>query len=260
MTQWLYTFPEPLLLTLSATFLAGVILALPKLTQRVPFLRANEANTDFVLRMQVPIFTMTALVLAFTLVQADANFRRADPQVTAEASQINQLDRLLARYGAPPATAARPLLLAYARSIVTDEWPQMVKTGGSARTAGFYTPVSRAILALDPEAGRESLIYSEMLKLLESIAASRDARLDSVKIALPPIYWEVIGFAVLVLLMVSATVMPSPYRRAVLAGQMAVLGAFIGFAFIMDQPFKGETVVLSEAISHAADAMARRDR
>jgi hypothetical protein len=41
---------------------------------------------------------------------------------------------------------------------------------------------------------------------------------------------------------------------------MAVLGTFIGFVFIMDAPFKGETAVTSAAILDAIDEMEKRDK
>ena len=66
-----------------------------------------DANTEFVIRMQAPLFTMTALVLTFTLVEAERNFRQVDSDLTAEASQLNQIDRLLTRYDTPAATILR---------------------------------------------------------------------------------------------------------------------------------------------------------
>jgi hypothetical protein len=260
MTYQLYKIPEPLLIALVGATLVAIFVALPLLTRRVPFLRSSDVNTEFVIRMQAPLFTMTALVLAFTLVEAVNNFRRVDAQVTAEASQINQLDRLLTRYGSEDAGRIRPLLRAYARSIVQDEWPQMLKGAASPRTGTLHTPVSIAILALKPESGRETVIYTEMLKLLEAIAVSRDTRLDNVQIGLPAIYWEVITFAVLVLLIVSATIEPTAYRRAVVGAQMAVLGAFIAFAFVMDAPFQGQTAVTSEAIAKVVAVMEKRQQ
>jgi len=57
-------------------------------------------------------------------------------------------------------------------------------------------------------------------------------------------------FAVLVLLCVSSTVQRTPFRMTVLAAQMAVIGAFLGFVFIQDQPFKGQMAVDAEPIMH----------
>jgi hypothetical protein len=256
---WLYALPELLLVALGAGLLAAAVISVPPLLQRIPIFMPTDPGFEFVIRMQAPLFTMTALVLTFTLVEAERNFRQVDANITTEASQINQLDRLLARYDGSAAPVARPLLRAYAESIVKDEWPAMLRSSdGSDKTRAAYTAVSRAVLAIDPRPGRQELIYAEMLKLLDAIGQSRDSRLDSVKVGLPGIYWVVILFGVAMLLVVSSTIQRTPFRTAVLTAQLAVLGAFVGFVFIMDSPYLGESAITPDAISKAAAAMERR--
>ena len=53
---------------------------------------------------------------------------------------------------------------------------------------------------------------------------------------------------VLLLIFVSSIIARTPYRMVVLCCQMAVLGAFIGFVFIMDHPLKGRSAVDPAAI------------
>jgi hypothetical protein len=260
MIDWLYHLPEPLIMALAAVLLAILSVALPRLVRRLPRLMPSDYNTDFVIRIQSPVFTMTSIVLAFTLVQADKNFREVETLVGTEAAQINQLDRLLTRYGDPQTVAVRPLLLAYARSIVNEEWPAMLRDHGNAATGLAFAPISRRVLAISPAEGRQSLIFAEMLRSLDAVAESRAARLNTLAIGLPAIYWEVMLFAVAVLMFVSSTIEQTPFRTAVLAAQMAVLGAFVGFVFLMDQPFKGDTAVTPKALSQVISLIeARRD-
>jgi hypothetical protein len=261
MIDKLYALPELLLIALSAGTLAIAVTLLPRLLRRVPFMVPTDASFEFVIRMQAPLFTMTALILAFTLIEAERNFRQIDSNVTAEGSQLNQLDRLLTRYDDPAAVAARPLLLAYASSIVESDWPAMLRgESGSDKTRLAFVPLSRAVLALDPKPGRQSLIYAEMLKALDSLAESRDRRLDTVQVGLPSTYWDVIVFSILMLLFVSSTVQRTPFRSAVLAAQLAVMGALLGFVFIMDAPFNGETAITPASISKAIAVMERREK
>ena len=56
----------------------------------------------------------------------------------------------------------------------------------------------------------------------------------------------------------SSTVARTPFRHIVLAGQMAVLGAFIGFVFIKDQPFKGQSAIDAKSIVQAISIMQAR--
>ncbi|HLG49692.1 MAG TPA: hypothetical protein VKY24_25840 [Reyranella sp.] len=258
MIDWLYALPEIAIVALGAAILAAIIAWLPRLVGRIPGLAHADANTEFVIRMQAPLFTMTALVLTFTLVEAERNFRQVDSDLTAEASQLNQIDRLLTRYDAPAATVLRPLVRAYAQSIVTDEWPRMLAGKPSQPTNLAYSELSRAIMALDPVPGRQSLIFGELLKSLDAAAESRDRRLANVRVRLPAIYWVVILFGALMLLFVSSTIGPTRLRTAVLGAQLAVLGAFIGFTFIMDAPFVGESAVQPVALSKAIQSMEAR--
>ncbi len=247
--DWLYSFPDIVILMVCAATLAAIIVFLPALVRRIPWMTPNDANTDFVLRMQATLFTMTSLVLAFTLVEAENNFRKVDALVSTEASQLNRLDRLLLRYGDPAAEAIRPHLLSYARSIVSDEWPNMLKDKPSEKTRTALAPISRGVLSLDPQTNRQTMIYGEILRSFDSIAESRDARLAAVSVALPAAYWQVVLFAVLMLLFISSTVVRTPFRATVLAAQMAVIGAFLGFVFIQDQPFRGQMAVDAEPIA-----------
>lgn len=260
MIDWLYTIPEPLVLMSAAATMIVAMVLLPRLVQRLPLMAPNDFHTDFVIRVQTTLFTMSSLVLAFTLVQADKNFRDADALVQAEASQITSLDRLLARYGDPDVMAVRPQLLAYAKSIVGDEWPAMLADKGSGTTQALYVPVGQAILAISPAMPREIQIYAEMLRSLDSISELRDRRLNSLTVGLPAIYWHVVLFSVLMVLLVSSTIEQTPFRVAVLASQAAVLGTFVGFVFLMDAPFKGTTAVGAESIVQAIARMEARNK
>jgi hypothetical protein len=258
--DWLYKFPDLFILVSFAAILAAVIVGLPSLVRRLPWMRPSDANTDFVLRMQATLFTMTSLVLAFTLVEAETNFRKVDALVSSEASQLNRLDRLLTRYGDPAAEGVRPTLLAYAQSIVKDEWPAMLKGVPSEKTRVAFVPISRGVLSLDPQTNRQTMIYGEILRSFDAVAESRDARLAATSVALPAAYWQVVLFAVLMLLFISSTVERTPFRATALAVQMAVIGAFLGFVFIQDQPFKGQMAVDANPIEQViAIIKARKD-
>jgi hypothetical protein len=155
MTDWLYGLPEVLLIVLAAGLLATAVVFLPNYVQRVPFLKPTEPGFEFIIRMQAPLFTMAALVLTFTLVEAERNFRQIDANLKTEASQFDQLDRLLMRIDHPAAQACRPLLRGYVQSVLKDEWPTMLQRGdGSDKTRLAFLTLSSAILAIAPTPGR----------------------------------------------------------------------------------------------------------
>ena len=259
MIDWLYTLPDWALLAFWAALLAGLMVVLPFLTQRIPWLAPSPENTDFVLRLQATLFTITSFVVAFTLVQAEFNFRKVDALISAEASHINRLDRLLVRYGDRAGDAVRPHILAYARSVVVDEWPSLLDKGiGSDKTRESFVLFSRGILAIEPATGRQNNIHAEILRSLDAVAEARDGRLNAVTVSLSATFWQAILFAVLILLFVSSAVERTRFRSIIMGCQMAVLGTFIGFVFIMDQPFKGHSAVDPQAIEQVIAIMQGR--
>lgn len=258
MLDWVYTFPDIVIVAAAVVVICLAIVTLPGITGRIPMLAPNAANTDFVLRIQGTLFTMTAFALAFTLVQAQANIRRIEAMCASEASNINSLDRLLARYGSPEAANIRPKLRAYAESIVRDEWPAMARGVDSPPTGSLFAPVVRAIAAIHPEPGRQATFYAEMLKLVEEIAEGREARLDAVTVALPTIYWVIIAVAMSVLVIASCAIERTPSRTFFLCAQAAVLTTFVAVVFITDQPFKGQTSVTPDSLTKVLATMTSR--
>ena len=133
--------------------------------------------------------------------------------------------------------------------------------GRLSRSTGLaYAQLSRGVMAMDPEPGRQSLIFAELLKSLDAAAESRERRLANVRVRLPGIYWIVILFGTLTLLFVSSMITPTRLRTTVLAAQLAVLGAFIGFTFIMDAPFVGDTAVKPVALARVIQTMEAREK
>jgi hypothetical protein len=253
MIDWLYNLPEAAILAITIGVIVGLMILLPFAVRHIPWMRPNADNSDFVLRTQATLFTMTSLVLTFTLVQADINYRQSDTLVTNEASRIDQLDRLLTRYGDAEVARARTLLRAYATSLVKDEWPVMMDDRRSETTAQAFSALSRRILAIDPTNERQNLVLAEMFKTLDTMADVRAQRLSIVTIRLPPLYWWVVSLAVAMLLFVSSSIEQTPFRRTILCAQAAVVGGFLGFVFIMDQPFRGETAIQPDAISRSIE-------
>lgn len=259
MVDWLYNLPEAVILIVTIAVVVSLMAFLPLLVRRIPWMTPSDANTDFVLRMQTTLFTMTSLVLTFTLVQADINYRQADALVANEAARIDQLDRLLTRYGDAEVAKARPLLRAYATSLVQDEWPAMIADGQSPpRTAQTFAALSRRILSINPGTDRQNLVFAEMLRTLDTITDARAQRLNMIAIRLPVLYWWVVLLAIAMLLFVSSSVQQTPFRRTILCAQAAVVGGFLGFVFIMDQPFRGETAIQPDAIMKSIERIDTR--
>jgi hypothetical protein len=260
MSEWLYSFPDAVVVFFFTAIAAIAVVVVPWILRPIKRFRPNPDNTDFTLRLYGVLFTLCGFALAMTLVQAQSIFRHAEALVASEAAHINNLDRLLARYGDSAVAGLRPTLLRYANSIVKDEWPAMSHDRDSEPTRLAFVPIAQSVTAISPAAGRQTTIYAEMLKSIDMIMELREERLDSVHIALPAVYWDVVFFAMVVLVLASSAIERTPFRALLLASQAAVLGAFIGVVFITDHPFKGQTSVDTTAFDKAIVMMKGRDK
>ena len=259
--EWIYDLPNigvALLFAIAGACLLGGAAFFRERILRIRVPSAHSEDTDKALAV---VISFTGVVLAFSLVQANGNLRNLETQVATEAHNIDQLDRLILRYGdGDPATSAlRGALRDYANSIVRDDWPELSKGRPSEQTAALFRPISRSVIAIEPSPGRQSLIYAEMLKKVDEIAADRKARVVSAtKLELPSIFWETI-VGLLVILLLLATFSETTFGRAVALGcQGFGIALLVALVFIFDEPFKGQISVSPEPIVTVVTGMQAR--
>jgi hypothetical protein len=181
--------------------------------------------------------------------------------VGTEASNLSQLDHLLIRYGSLGDDALRLSLREYANSIVNDEWPQLSKSRVSGRTTRLLRELSHDVSAVDPEPGRQSLIYTEMLKKIDELTLARESRLvAAINIRLAPIFWETILFLLLILLILAA-LSESTFSlggAVALACQGIAVTLLVALVFVFDRPFSGHAAISTQPILKVIAEMQNR--
>ncbi len=254
----LYSLPD-LAIVLIFCGVSGLIMAVvPRLVRRVAATADDKDGTEFAVRAQSTLMSICTVVLAFALVQAQSNFRKVEQLVAGEASHINQLDRLLARYGDPSLETIRQHLRTYAKSVVNDEWPELHRGVSSPKTGELFAPISRGVLAISPQPGRQSTIHTDMVKQVDGLAEAREARIEVAHEAVSPMFWRVIG-GLLALMVVLSCLMEQTLARSMgLCGQVMAVSALVALVFITDRPFMGQTSVGPEAITKAITAIEAR--
>lgn len=258
MYDWLNSLPDPVIVIGFAILMGALVIIIPLLMRALPIVAPTPENTDFVMRIQGTLFVMSGFALAFTLAQAQANYRHVDALIATEAAHINNLDRILTRYGDPAVAAIREPLMAYTNSVATVEWEAMHHDKENEATMQAFAPVARGVTAVTPGNARQATLYTEMMKSVDQIMESRAMRLESVTIALPGIYWGVVIYAMAVLVLANCVIERTPFRNLALATQMSVLGAFIGILFITDHPFHGQSAIGPDAFVKAMSEMKAR--
>jgi hypothetical protein len=206
--------------------------------------RDDKETFDITIRVMPAVLSLTAFVLAFSVVQVKNELARAEKIAVDEATAVGQLDRLLVRLNPATTERARAALAAYAKSVVVDEWPYM-EAGhdgfGHAKTRGLMHAFNDALHALDPGEGRLSTLYGEAVRAADLIEDLRDARLREAREAVPTLFWAVIVFLTLLMMALGAFIRPTLSGLVMVASQAAAIGILAAFLFILDLPFQGES-------------------
>jgi hypothetical protein len=215
-------------------------------------------KADLAMNIHTSVSTLAGLIVAFCLVQAVTTYRQTDYIVRQEAGRINSLDRLLVRYDAPELETVRQALREYAQSIVTDEWVAMDAGRRSAKTDALFKPVYKGVVDIRPSNPREVATYSEMLKLADSLADSRNDRLDAAEFAIPTIFWVLIGTLLLLKTILSAYADRSRSSDIVWAAQMAAFSSLLALTFSFDEPLRGAAAIKPTPIVEVIKVMSAR--
>jgi hypothetical protein len=215
-------------------------------------------KADLALNIHNSVSTLLALIIAFSLVQAVATYKQTEHIVRQEAVRMNNLDRLLVRYGNPELETVRKALREYAQSVVKDEWVEMDKGHHSVKTDALFKPVSKGVIEIKPANPREVAIYNEMLKIADSLADSRNDRLDAAEFAIPNIFWILIGALLLLKTVLSAYADRSRSSDIVLAAQMAAFSSLLALTFFFDGPLSGDGAIKPTVIIEVIEAISTR--
>jgi len=245
MIAFLYSLSNVTLTILFCSVVALVFTAAPLLRARL-FGDVSEAKAEIARTIMTAVTGFTGVVLAFSLVQAQGHLRDVEKNVEIEATQLRQLDRLLANYGGADVVPIRNLVRDYAWSIVSDEWPKLSEHSYSERTSELFRTLTESVLTLQPTSPRANAIYNDMVRTVDQLAESRQGRLGATDLGLPPIFWEVIGILMALLVVFAAFF---ERQRALSLGGLGVgLALLITLVFFFDQPFLGHAQATPEPI------------
>jgi hypothetical protein len=261
MFDFLYVLPN---IWISALFGVAMFLAvagLPFVLCPLLKLERDKDTADFAVRGQSTVISFLAIVLGFSLVNAQGTSRTVQAHVAAEASNINQMDRLLLRFGDPKVAAMRPLLADYAQSIVSNEWP-LLERGDvhelDTKASPPFGKLSRAVYTIEPSPGRQTEIYNQILSRIDEMSDMRSQRIEDSQSRLPAAFWEIILALFVLLVVLALLIEPTGGRAIAVGGQALAVALLLSLVFIYDVPFKGQNAVQPNAIVKVMGIMSSR--
>ena len=240
MPSFIYRFSNLTILFFFIVTIAVALNVIPIIIHALFLIPPSEVSNKLGHSLLSPAASSTGLLIGFLLNQAQVNFREVEGIVNAEAARINNLDRMLLRFGSEQALGIRVKLKAYIESIINDEWPKLFDGEGSHKTHMIWREISQDLFKLEPLTPKQLSLYAEMIKLSVEVADSRETRIDRSEKSLPAIFWIVIFVCLVAIIGLNSLFIPTLHFRYGLLILPIIFGGLISLLAITDQPFKGE--------------------
>jgi hypothetical protein len=237
-------------------FVALSLAALVGVRTRVPLERLKEQH-DVAAACFAVVGGLYGIVLAFVLVSSWERFEQARSRTEAEADALSDLYRHSAALPAPTSDVLRGLTLAYAHSVIDDEWQAMSDGLPSEKTTALYAEIWSAVLATPGGDAKQLVVFQNTLSKMDDFSDARRDRLLYARVGLPPIVWAfllvsgavTIGFSYFFGLRL---IVPQMLMTAALAG---TIGAALLLIAEMQTPFTGSVRLppygFTQLIEHA---------
>lgn len=254
----LHRLPDLAILGLVVLVVAGLAMSAPFIGRRLLKLSVHASRSEAALDAYKAVMTMTGVVLAFALVEANGNLHAIEGLVAKEGAALSAADRALLRSGNPQLIALRPALAAYGKSIVEEEWPLLAEVERSDATDDAYDALSRQARSVNPADARQQTMFAELLKALDDLADLREQRIAESEADLPPFFWVTAGGLLLVAFVLGLLTADTLATAVALAAAAAAVALVLAFVAIVDQPFEGDTSVKPKEIVKALTLNARR--
>lgn len=248
---WIYDIPNWLFCVLTLVFFIGISIAALLFTRSYMhrLLKDNDESNDIVSFYLSAFGVFYGLTIGLIAVATWENFSTVDGNVSQEASAISACYMDVSRMPEPHKKELQGLLSEYVRYTIEEAWPVqrtgVIPKGGTERLSVFYD----RLLAYEPATESQKILLSEAVMQFNKIVEIRRQRLQAVPSGLPAVIWIVVlvGAALniaLTLFFVTENLTFHVWMTGLLA---ALIGLLVFLIAAMDNPFRGEFSVSSEA-------------
>jgi hypothetical protein len=248
MPNYIYRLPNIFIMLLMILLISIMCIYVPELIHTFSIFHPTQESIRLGQALFSPIASSTGLLIGFLLNQAQSSYREVEGIVATEAGRINNLDRLLLRFGSQQALDMRIKLQQYIESIIGDEWPDLQNGRGSNKTHLLWREISQGVFKLEPITPKQLSLYGDIIDKQEDIAESRELRIDRSTKCLPTIFWIVIFICLASLTAINTLFMPDEQFTFGLTILPIAFGALISLLVVSDRPFKGQNGITPEAL------------
>lgn len=259
MPLWLYELPNWLLGALITLGWVAIGVGGHALCHKFLRVSFSEPDKNLAIALLAVVATVNSLLLAFSAVSVWEAFGSADKAVRSEATTIAELGRDLAVFGSAESRQARERLKAYARAVVTKEWPAMQNEQTSLPTWDAFDGLFRAVGDMRPATLHEMALMPEIWARINELVKFRYSRLEAGQGQVPGTLWAVVFLGTLLTLVPTYVLPRTAFNRTAIGLLSLTMGLVFFFVAAMDRPFVGKESVASASIEMSLRNMERWD-
>lgn len=191
--------------------------------------------------------SLNAVLLTFTLVQAIGTYNKAQASVLNELSSIELFSKRLSFLPEHESEVIRQELRVYLEAVADSGWDMMIKRTTSDKTESAFSHLIKSIPHLKDNKESDRDYLKEIFLSFNELVKSRTERLNMAGVHLPYYYlWGVFFLFTIHIIQFFLLTKRCNYSLVILELHMASLGLLLGFVFVYDHPFEGETSVRPE--------------
>ena len=258
MLYWIYEIPALWVVALFAALFVGVcwlgiVLFRPSVRAWFnPEARLNEILGDFLQYFGV----IYGLLLGLLAVATYQNHTDVEKAVSSEASSLAALYRDVTAYPEPQRTELNTLLREYTRYVIEEAWPLqrqgIVPSGAVQRVAEFQA----RLVSFEPQTKAQEALHDAALRQFNTFFEYRRSRLYSVNSGIPALLWYTVAVGALINMIFIWLFDLRLSVHLLLGGVISFfLATMISLIALMDNPFRGEVGVSSEAFQLVYDQL-----
>jgi hypothetical protein len=227
------------------------------LVQRLIPLHVRERHNTATGNIYAALYVMFGISVGFALYLTWQQYNTARQIVHSEAASVEQVYRLSEDFPEPERSRVQDLTIAYARSVVEEEWPSMRQGRSSPRVGALLDELRRSVQDYEPHTDAQDGLYDESLAEMDELEANREFRLLAVNEGIPYIVWVVlISGGALTVAFTYLFGMETVWLHIVAVAGLAMLVSLILHVIgVLDYPFNGGVQVEPDAFERVLRAI-----
>lgn len=247
------TFFDAVVIVLSSILTSLAILWMVRHLVSHEQLKPHNEVSGFV---YAAIGVVYAVVLGFAVISVWEEYREAESNVTEEANALGNLHRIAEGLPQPMGESIQRNVLAYASTVVNDEWDAMGR--GAAPSADAVRQIDTFWTLFyqgQPTTPVELELFAEGLDQLDDLSGFRRERITASDDGMLGIMWGVIiAGAVLTVLFPCLFGVENPLVHSLIIATLAAsLGLLLFLAYDLNHPFRGHVRVEPDGIQRIID-------